>query len=58
MGNAVRLNGKSKDKANNKRNLDDATGKKRLTKEERIHLMEEKKRQKEVSVFNCTNLFC
>ncbi|KAM7514284.1 hypothetical protein LguiA_003867 [Lonicera macranthoides] len=47
VGNAVRLNGKSKDKGNNKRNLDDATGKKRLTKEERIRLMEEKKRQKE-----------
>ncbi|KAA8530964.1 hypothetical protein F0562_005669 [Nyssa sinensis] len=47
MGNVLKQKGRSKVNANKKKNMDEATGKKRISKEERIRLMEEKKQQKE-----------
>lgn len=50
MADVLRSNGKSKDKANKKKTMDDSKGKQRTTKEERLCLMEEKRQQKEVSL--------
>ncbi|KAA8546930.1 hypothetical protein F0562_003359 [Nyssa sinensis] len=47
MGNILKQKGRSKVNANKQKNMDEATGKKRMSKEERIRLMEEKKQQKE-----------
>ncbi|CAK9151644.1 unnamed protein product [Ilex paraguariensis] len=47
IDNVLRPKGKCKDNAYKKRNMDEAIGKRRISKEERVRLKEEKKQQKE-----------
>ncbi|XP_059624411.1 crossover junction endonuclease EME1B-like [Cornus florida] len=47
VDNVLKQKGRRKTNSNKEKNADEAIGKNRMTKEERIHLMEEKKQQKE-----------